>query len=587
MMNFEFLPNEILLDIFEYLNGIDLLRTFYGHNSRFNLLLYNQFQSYRFDLLSCSKHQFDIICKQHLPFISNRVTTLTLSDNEDTPGQINQLFSYIPSFRQFIHLRSLSILHIPSYYTLVKIADELHYFSNLTRLKLNICPFGNNQVNLQLVVNSIWSLPKLTYCYYSVRIDLKQTFTLPTKLSTSLKAVDISAQMLKWNQIYSLFECTPHLEYLDIFITPFDNNHYQSSPIPTLIKLNTACYRMSDTSKMISFLKNVPNLRHLKITMVFNLINGYQWEQIIRNYLPKLKIFNLNMYDQFPDDQNIEERANELINSFQSSFWINEYKWFVRCFICDKIIRLETSSVIFYHFEKKFPNWWKSTFSHDNHLKFYHCMTSIDDNIVFDQSFLFDIFLQNMDSVCITFPINNQFWSIVPSLKTLRSLRILSYTDTYQSQLQALLDRTPYLYRLDIRQELSLPLQISLFKYNNASVRQLCLQKYNYRFNEKECDTLTHSSLGVQCEILSIKVKNRESIIILVKNMINLRALHIQCEDDEYSKYLSLIENVNESHQTNKTNKDELIQWLKDNLSSTYLISRDPKSIDCIRLWIR
>ncbi|CAF1386115.1 unnamed protein product [Rotaria sordida] len=192
-----------------------------------------------------------------------------------------------------------------------------------------------------------------------------------------------------------------------------------------------------------------------------------------------------------------------------------------------------------------------------------------------------------MDSVCITFPINNQFWSIVPSLKTLRSLRILSYTDTYQSQLQDLLDRAPYLYRLDIRQELSLPLQISLFKYNNASVRQLCLQKYNYQFNEKECDTLIHSSLGVQCEILSIKVKNRESIIILVKNMINLRALHIQCEDDEYSKYLSLIENVNESHQTNKTNKDELIQWLKDNLSSTYLISRDPKSINCIRLWIR
>ncbi|CAF1386135.1 unnamed protein product [Rotaria sordida] len=320
MMNFEFLPNEILLDIFEYLNGIDLLRAFYGHNSRFNLLLYNQFQSYRFDLLSCSKHQFDIICKQHLPFISNRVTTLTLSDNEDSPGQINQLFSYIPSFRQFIHLRSLSILRVPSYHTLVKIADELHYLSNLTRLKLNICRFGNNQVNLQLVVNSIWSLPKLINCHFTALDNEQQTFTLPTKLSISLKTVYIVGQKFKWNQIYPLFECTSRLEYLRIFITPFDNNHYQSSPIPTLIKLNIACYRMSDTSKMISFLKNVPNLRHLEISMAFNLINGYQWEQIIRSYLPKLKIFNLSMFDQFPDDQNIEERANELINSFQSSF---------------------------------------------------------------------------------------------------------------------------------------------------------------------------------------------------------------------------------------------------------------------------
>lgn len=46
MMNLEFLPNEILLDLFEYLNGIDLLRAFYDHNSRFNLLLYKQFQFY-------------------------------------------------------------------------------------------------------------------------------------------------------------------------------------------------------------------------------------------------------------------------------------------------------------------------------------------------------------------------------------------------------------------------------------------------------------------------------------------------------------------------------------------------------------
>ncbi|CAF3352376.1 unnamed protein product [Rotaria sp. Silwood2] len=138
-----------------------------------------------------------------------------------------------------------------------------------------------------------------------------------------------------------------------MFSTPFDNNDYQSSPIPTLIELNICYYRTSDLSKMISFLKNVLNLRHLKITMAFNLINGYQWEQIIRSYLPKFKIFDLNMYDQFPDDQNIEERANELINSFQSSFWINEHKWFVRCFTCDKIIRLETSSIILYHFEKK------------------------------------------------------------------------------------------------------------------------------------------------------------------------------------------------------------------------------------------
>ena len=182
------------------------------------------------------------------------------------------------------------------------------------------------------------------------------------------------------------------------------------------------------------------------------------------------------------------------------------------------------------------------------------------------------------------FPLNAYFWSVVPNFDRLYSFMVISYIDTYQSQLQAILDRASNLYRLDIRQEESLSLQNSLFKYNNATVCQFCLKEYNYQFNEEECNKLIHSPLGIQCKMLSIQVKNRESIIILVKNMINLQALHVQCEDDEYSENVSL---VNDSHQTNETNKDELIQWLNDNVSPTYVISRDPKSMKFIRLWIR
>ncbi|CAF3909946.1 unnamed protein product [Rotaria sordida] len=84
--------------------------------------------------------------------------------------------------------------------------------------------------------------------------------------------------------------------------------------------------------------------------------------------------------------------------------------------------------------------------------------------------------------------------------------------------------------------------------------------------------------------MLFIQVKNRESIIILVKNMINLRALYFQGEDNKYSKYLWLTENVDEFHNANTSNKNDPIQWLKDRLPSMYLIVIDPDNVNSISI---
>ncbi|CAF5042960.1 unnamed protein product, partial [Rotaria sp. Silwood1] len=68
---------------------------------------------------------------------------------------------------------------------------------------------------------------------------------------------------------------------------------------------------------MISFLKNLPNLHRLDIRLSYELIDGYQWEHIIRYYLSKLKVFDLKMVKEPPLDQNIQERVDELINLFR------------------------------------------------------------------------------------------------------------------------------------------------------------------------------------------------------------------------------------------------------------------------------
>ncbi|CAF3989926.1 unnamed protein product, partial [Rotaria sp. Silwood1] len=80
----------------------------------------------------------------------------------------------------------------------------------------------------------------------------------------------------------------------------------------------------------------------------------------------------------------------------------------------------------------------------------------------------------------------------------------------------------------------------------------------------------------LQCEILYIKIKNRESIIYLVQNMMNLLSLHVQCEDEKYYHRLTLTNNDNDKYGIRKIgNEDELVQWLKDCLPSMRSVSRD------------
>jgi hypothetical protein len=221
------------------------------------------------------------------------------------------------------------------------------------------------------------------------------------------------------------------------------------------------------------------------------------------------------------------------------------------------------------------PDYWQSTYPHDNQQEFYKSMTSIFNETFFDQQILSNISLPNIKYLRMKLPINDHFWSIVPNLNQLEKLSISSHADNFQSQLQTLLDRAPHLDRLAIFQDASLPLQMSLFKYTNASVRQIDLRGYNHDFDEEECTALTRSPLGVQCEVLSIRVNNHESTINLVRNMLNLRTLIIKCADDEYYKQ-SILTNDN----------DEGIQRLKDHLPSTYVITRDPEEDSNLLIWI-
>jgi hypothetical protein len=177
----------------------------------------------------------------------------------------------------------------------------------------------------------------------------------------------------------------------------------------------------------------------------------------------------------------------------------------------------------------------------------------------------------------INIPCNNHFWSCIPSLDQLHSLDVTIREDSGYSQLQSLLDRAPHLYSLTLRS--STNLQMNLIDITSISIRRLDLMTKSAfclrYFNKEECNTLAHSSIGNQCEVLLISVENRRNICDLIKIMSNLRSLTFQCKDDKW--------NYCESLSTN----DELLQWLAEHLSSELLMIRNKKQTSKIHMWIK
>ncbi|CAF1146387.1 unnamed protein product [Rotaria sordida] len=448
-MKFEQLPNELIFDVFEYLNAIHIFRAFYGLNSRFNKLLNISFKFYHLDFRSVSKYTFTNVCQQHLPLIIDKVVTFYLADDDETPNLPEIFLSYNFTLDKFIHLKSLSLQSIRSFDILNKIILQCHHLSYLTHFKLIQCLFNNEENNL---INNIWNLPKLIYCH----ID--------------------------------------------------------------------------------------------------DLIN------------------------------NIEDKINELLQTFQTDFWIKYHQWFVRC---DWNPSNAFSHAILYTLPYAFndfhfinESYSKSTCPNEEDYWLYNQVQILQhENSISNNFEYFPIQFPNISHLEIILPFNEKFLSNIPSLNHLISLDVtLLPGDSVYNQLQLLLNRAPHLHLLRFSHVSDL--EIILFKIHNRSIRRLDFftkesMLYSWYFNKEQCIALANSSLGRQCQTLVIDIKHRTNVNDLINNMTNLQSLIFQCKDDKWNPKIS------------SSTNDELIQWLHEYLPSTCLISRNTQQISIIQVWIR
>ncbi|CAF0944551.1 unnamed protein product [Adineta steineri] len=291
---FEYLPNEICIEIFNYLNGVDTVYAFSLLNLRFQSLINNYVDIFNFK--SVSKKKFDFVIQHH--HNKQQWRSLCLSNNDDTPGQIKLFCQLFPStedidqFQSLTKLQSLTILHAQDKDT-EKFLLKISSFNNLVSLSIeNVCGF-----NIQ-----------------SIKLPTLQRLTLTSCKHTS------------W-----IMNCSS-LKSLEYTIAQNCSHGHKLVFPKTLTRLKLY---YNEYSNEINFRKLLHQMPNLTILALFNksiyspMPNGKIWEELIKSSLPLLKTFQF--YFPYSRYSNSLDDLNTMIESFSTPFYLSEKRWFVRC----------------------------------------------------------------------------------------------------------------------------------------------------------------------------------------------------------------------------------------------------------------
>ena len=617
-MSLELLSNEVLLYLCDFLDDVHLFRAFYGLNDRFDSLLFTSGRMYHLDFRSVSKHDFENIFPHYLTVVNNRISSIYLSNDDETPQLIEHFLRRSIPFRLFSNLRSLSFSHISSYDTIKEIIEECRCVPYLTHLRFIRCYVELNTEQYQLFLNNIWHLPRLMHCHIDISFRGSMFFLGPTITSPALEHLTVESVNFRSSTLSKVIVCTPRLRYLSIWIDEHFNNDNRSFTIPSLTSFKV--YARDAAFAIEKLLKSTPNLSHLTVESLdtylgnvsnvlaarfddnlteyttFNRdefsihIDGHKWEEIIVNHLSKLKTFRLKMKYQRWTHHTNRDHVDVLLRSFSSHFWIQEARWFVQC---DWNSNRHSPYFCFYTLPYSFnqfdindaPMQCSSTSPNGNdywsynHVRELHYHSGLS-----DRGTLGLIRFGNICHLSIDLPKCSILTSVLPTLSHLKTLSVFITDDRVeaQDQLQMLIDRAPNLYALKISCGKLTASRFALFTIDSLSVRHLDLQYYTghegwYWFSSQQCAALCQSPLGRRCEMLRMNVENPMDVLELVYSMPNLRALHIRVSNDVYN----ILDTKSSSIE------DDTLLFLRDSLDSTCIVMRDAWDAHFIHLWIR
>ncbi|CAF1624790.1 unnamed protein product, partial [Didymodactylos carnosus] len=295
----EHLPNEILLDIFQYLSPRILFQCIYNLNFRFNQLIH--VLKVPIDIGNIlSKRLFNQYCTCVIPKCLSQIISLKLSDTYDRITQFQKLFQ----IDLYINLRLL-VMRDPTQDNLQLILEKLSKLKYLEQLQ--IISLGRDKLDLRqcskILVESI-------FCNYEmiklrlVKLAFYDSILLEGIQISNIEYLNMSGCYI--NEFVILLKHLPKLKRLIIhvynrrnFDDPIDYQIYENIgqyvPYLTNLELNVTHTQFDETEQL---LKNIPQLKKLAFSaMLISYADGIRWEKLIVSFLPLLEQFSLDIAD--------------------------------------------------------------------------------------------------------------------------------------------------------------------------------------------------------------------------------------------------------------------------------------------------
>ncbi|CAF4495990.1 unnamed protein product [Rotaria sp. Silwood2] len=316
----EDLANEILYEIFEYLDVYDIYKGFYNLNKRFQNLAINSNILAKINISTISKSNFEDYYYNIIIPNQSQINFLRLSN----PFVTKNFFSQPHLILNFIRLQTIILDNVRDR-NFHKFFD---YLKCLTTLHAITISFVEYMPSLDTIFSQIFRLSTLKYC----KIEYQQLSFIDfiNYESSSIEYLIINSH-LPFSALHNLLCCLPKLQHLSIGYLDKIEYYKQSNKLSSIqlkylkhVSLKLDDVHFDEFEKIIKeFFRHIQILR---LTIVYDetYFDAKRWQQLILFHMSYLRIFYIN-HQGYVNNNNLT--YHDIINQFNSSFW-NENKWF-------------------------------------------------------------------------------------------------------------------------------------------------------------------------------------------------------------------------------------------------------------------
>ncbi|CAF1253628.1 unnamed protein product [Rotaria sp. Silwood1] len=326
---FEYLSNEIIYEIFDFLDFVQTYDTFSSLNKRFQNLFINSNQPINIKLSLISKSIFQRFYTEIITSKQHRIKSFDVSN----PFIIDHIFSSISILSNFIQLENLSFHDIKSDY-LNQLLIHLHSLPSLSSLIIHCI---DNVQNKNIIYRRIFRLPVLKYC----KLSLNEPFSLISLLiaTNEFSSIEnlIITNVLRFDELNGLLSYVPKLRRLSVNLSNIYSEEYNKEYSIHLnhlthVELNLSNMNFDEFELIIKNLFNRIEVLYISSLANETYLDEYRWKQLILSHMHHLRIFDIMIKHDLDLNEDILEKIS-LINRFQSRFWF-ERGWFFEYEIC-------------------------------------------------------------------------------------------------------------------------------------------------------------------------------------------------------------------------------------------------------------